>query len=212
MKILRAERSDQRERRRSVVPEKFQISCLYVLRLRSTRRENFRKVVPMKHRTFNALLVFLLLSVTVLSAMTPVPAQAAASGPSDPVEVAAFMDGLMAAEMSANHVPGAVVAVVKDGKVLFSKGYGYADLETRTPVDPEKTLFRPGSVSKLFVWTSVMQLVEQGKLSLEADVNQYLDFKIPATYPEPITLKTLLTHTPGFEDKGKDLFKLKPED
>ncbi|HEX2995380.1 MAG TPA: serine hydrolase domain-containing protein [Anaerolineales bacterium] len=121
------------------------------------------------------------------------------------------MDGVMAAKMSENHIPGAVVVVVKDGMVLLSKGYGYADLETRTPVDPEKTLFRPGSVSKLFVWTSVMQLVEQGKLDLDANVNDYLDFTIPDTFPEPITLKTLMTHTPGFEDKGEDLFVIKPE-
>src|SRR5574339_187316 len=110
---------------------------------------------------------------------------------------------LLAAQMTEKHVPGAVVVVVKDGRVFFSKGYGYADLEARAPVDPETTLFRPGSVSKLFVWTSVMQLVEQGKLSLDTDVNEYLDFAIPDTYPEPVTLKTLLTHTPGFEDKGE---------
>ncbi len=163
----------------------------------------------MKHSAFHTVLAFFLLVVVILSGVTP--ASAAGAGPSDPAEVEAFMDGLMAAEMSENHVPGAVVVVVKEDQVLFSKGYGYADLETRTPVDPEKTLFRPGSVSKLFVWTSVMQLVEQGKLALDADVNEYLDFKIPATYPEPITLKTLLSHTPGFEDKSEDLFALKPE-
>ncbi len=161
--------------------------------------------------TFHGILAFLLLAALVLSGVRPVSAQAAGGGPSDPAELEAFMDGLMTAEMNEKHVPGAVVLVVKDGDVLFAKGYGYADLEARTPVDPEKTLFRPGSVSKLFVWTSVMQLVEQGKLSLDADVNEYLDFTIPATYPEPITLKTLLTHTPGFEDRGEDLFKLKPE-
>lgn len=161
---------------------------------------------------FQAVLAFLLLSAMVLSGAAPVAAQAAGDGPSDPAELEAFMDGLMAASMNEKHVPGAVVVVVKDGQVLFAKGYGYADLEERLPVDPEMTLFRPGSVSKLFVWTSVMQLVEQGKLSLEADVNEYLDFEIPATYPEPITLKALLTHTPGFEDKGEDLFVLEPED
>ena len=165
----------------------------------------------MKQRTFHASIALFLFATVLLSALVPFPVQAAAAGPNDPAEVQAFMDGLMAAEMSQNHVPGAVVVVVKDGKVLLSKGYGYADLQTRTPVDPEKTLFRPGSVSKLFVWTSVMQLVEQGKLSLDADVNEYLDFKIPATYPEPITLKNLMSHTAGFEDKGEDLFMLKPE-
>ena len=156
----------------------------------------------------------LLLLASSLAGITPVSARPAENpaGPTDPIELEAFMDGLMASKMTDNHVPGAVVVVVKDGEVLLSKGYGYADLETRTPVDPQTTLFRPGSVSKLFVWTSVMQLVEQGKLSLDADVNEYLDFSIPATYPEPITLKTLLTHTPGFEDIGEDLFKLKPED
>jgi CubicO group peptidase (beta-lactamase class C family) len=117
----------------------------------------------------------------------------------------------MAAEMKDNHIPGAVVAVVKDGKLLFAQGYGYADLEKQVAVDPERTLFRPGSVSKLFTWTAVMQLVEQGKLALDADVNTYLDFTIPATYPQPITLKNLLTHTPGFEDKSEGLFILKPE-
>ena len=69
--------------------------------------------------------------------------------------------------------------MVKDGQVLLQKGYGYADVEKKMPVDPEQTLFRPGSVSKLFTWTAVMQLVERGKLDLDADVNQYLDFKIP---------------------------------
>ncbi len=78
---------------------------------------------------------------------------------------------------------GLTVAVVKDGQLFFAKGYGWADVERRVPVDAEETLFRPGSVSKLFTWTAVMQLVEQGKLDLDADVNTYLtQFKIPATY------------------------------
>ena len=67
-------------------------------------------------------------------------------------------------------------------------------------------MFRPGSTSKLFTWTAVMQLVEQGKLDLDRDVNDYLDFKIPEAFGKPITLKNLLTHTPGFEEQIKDLF------
>ena len=65
-------------------------------------------------------------------------------------------------------------------------------------------MFRPGSVSKLFTWTAVMQLKEQGKLDLDTDVNTYLKtFKIKDTYPgEPVTLRHILTHTPGFEDGG----------
>ncbi|GJG89190.1 FmtA-like protein [Gemmatimonadetes bacterium T265] len=115
------------------------------------------------------------------------------------------MDGVMAANLRDEHVAGATVAVVKDGALFFAKGYGYADVAKRTPVDPARTLFRIGSTSKLFTWTSVMQLVEQGKLDLDADVNRYLDFKIPATYPQPITLRHVMTHTAGFEEDGRDL-------
>jgi len=145
------------------------------------------------------------------STATAIPVEASPfhnpEDPADPVEVGAFLDGLIVSEMSAKYIPGAVVVVVKDGKVLYAKGYGYADLEMHKPVDPAITLFRPGSVTKLFVWTSVMQLVEQDALSLEADVNEYLDFEIPATYPEPITLKTLMSHTSGFEENDMGLFK-----
>ncbi|NIM90743.1 MAG: serine hydrolase [Candidatus Aminicenantes bacterium] len=122
-------------------------------------------------------------------------------GPTDPDELESFLDGIMAVHLESYHIAGATLSVVKDGKILLAKGYGYADIKNKKPVNPEKTLFRPGSVSKLFTWTAVMQLFEQGKLDLEADVNQYLkDFKIPDTYPEPITLTHLFTHTPGFED------------
>jgi CubicO group peptidase (beta-lactamase class C family) len=93
-----------------------------------------------------------------------------------------------------------------DGQVLFQKGYGYADVEEKKPVLPDQTLFRPGSISKLFTATAVMQLVEQGKLDLDRDVNDYLDFPIPKTYPEPVTLRQLLTHTGGFEETLKNLF------
>lgn len=124
-----------------------------------------------------------------------------AGGPTDLMELEAFMDGVVESQLKAYHIPGATVAVVKDGKIIFSKGYGYADVNKRKPVVANQTLFRVGSVSKLFIWTAVMQLAEQGRLDLDADINTYLkDFQIPATYPEPITLKDLMTHTPGFED------------
>ena len=102
-------------------------------------------------------------------------------------------------------VAGAVVAVVKNGEVIFAKGYGLADVEKHKPVDAERTMFRPGSVSKLFTWTAVMQLVEQGKVNLDHDVNEYLDFKIPARSDGPITLRNIMTHTPGFEEQIKSL-------
>lgn len=84
--------------------------------------------------------------------------------------------------MLKEHIPGAVFVLVKDGKIFFSKGYGYADLEQKIPVIPDKTLFRVGSISKLLTSTAVMQLAEQGKLKLDDDVNKYLNhFQIPNT-------------------------------
>jgi len=122
-------------------------------------------------------------------------------GPTDPTEMEKFMDVLFTQEMEDYHIAGAAVAVVKDGRLFFAKGYGYADIANKIPVDPEWTIFRTGSVGKVITWTAVMQLVEQGKLDLETDINNYLDFKIPDTYPQPITLKHLMTHTSGIEDR-----------
>jgi CubicO group peptidase (beta-lactamase class C family) len=126
---------------------------------------------------------------------------AAGVGPGDPREVEAFFDELLPRQLREEHVVGAAVAVVQDGRLLFAKGYGYADLERRRPVEAERTLFYPGSAGKLFTWTAVMQQVELGRLDLHADVNDYLDFRIPATYDRPITLAHLLTHTAGFAEE-----------
>jgi CubicO group peptidase (beta-lactamase class C family) len=126
-------------------------------------------------------------------------------------DVESFLDGLMPLELERADVAGAVVTVVKDGRVLFAKGYGYADAKSKRPVMPETTLFRPGSISKLFTWTAVMQQVEQGKLDLDRDVNDYLDFKIPATFPQPITLRHIMTHQAGFSETGKQLFTEDPK-
>lgn len=125
-------------------------------------------------------------------------------------DVGAFLDGIVPQQLARENIAGATVSVVKDGKLLFARGYGYSDVATKAPVSPEKTLFRPGSVSKLFTWTAVMQLHEQGKLDLDRDVNEYLDFKIPEAFGAPITMKHLLTHTPGFEEQVKDLFATEP--
>ena len=128
-----------------------------------------------------------------------VPSQG--EGPIDAAEMEAFMDNLFAHQMKENHIVGAAIAVIKDGKLFFAKGYGYADLANNIPVNPEQTIFHVGSVGKTFTWTAVMQLVEQGKLNLDTDVNAYLDFHIPDTYLQPITLKHLMTHTSGIEDR-----------
>lgn len=123
----------------------------------------------------------------------------------DKADVDVWLDGYMLAALRTADIPGAVVAIVKDGKILTARGFGYADRDKRTPVDPEKTLFRPGSVSKLFTWTALMQLVEAGKLDLDADINTYLDFRIPARDGKPVTLRQLMTHTGGFEDTPKGI-------
>ncbi len=171
----------------------------------------------MKNKNQSAVLykvhVLALLAVLLMSFAAPVAAGGdvsgkkmsaplnQAQGPSDAAEMEAFMDDLFARHMEENHIVGAAVAVVKDGQLFFAKGYGYADLENQIPVDAERTIFHVGSVGKTFTWTAVMQLVEQGKLDLGADVNDYLDFHIPDTYPQPITLKHLMTHTSGIEDR-----------
>ena len=165
----------------------------------------------MAARIWKISLALLLLSLMTFSAVAPALAARRLAGPTDPAELETFIDGLMAAQMEQNHVAGATISVVKDGKLFFAKGYGYADVENRVPVDPDTTLFNTGSVGKPFTWTAVMQLVEQGKLDLNADVNTYLDFKIPATYPEPITLIHLMTHTPGFEDRVYGIYASSPE-
>ena len=138
-------------------------------------------------------------------AVQPKPSPAPAPEPTK-TDFETFLEALIPSQLQNRDIAGAVVSVVKDGNVLFQKGYGYADVEAKRPVLPDQTLFRPGSISKLFTATAVMQLVEQGKLDLDRDVNDYLDFPIPKTYPEPITLRQLLTHRGGFEETLKNLF------
>jgi CubicO group peptidase (beta-lactamase class C family) len=136
-------------------------------------------------------------------AVTPMPNTVPALTKAD---LEPFLDGLIPLQLQNQNIAGAVVSVVKDGQLLLAKGYGYADFAARKPIVVEETLFRPGSISKLFTAIAVMQLVEQGKLDLDRDVNDYLDFEIPTTYPEPVTLRRLLTHTAGFEETVKNLF------
>ncbi len=139
-------------------------------------------------------------------------AVAAGKGPANltRADLEAFLDGYLPYALARGDIPGAVVVVVKDGQVLLQKGYGVSDLETGAPVDPDATLFRPGSVSKLFTWTAVMQLVEQGKLDLDADVNTYLDFKIPERDGKPVTLRNIMTHTTGMEEQIRGLIHADP--
>ncbi len=128
----------------------------------------------------------------------------ASSMPADPADgsaLEAFVDGAVRPLMKNHNSPAGVVSIVKNGRLLLAKGYGFQDVERRIPVDPARSLVRAGSISKLLTWVAVMQLVEQGKLDLHQDVNSYLrDFQIDAAFEEPITLRHIMTHTAGFED------------
>ncbi len=164
-----------------------------------------------------ALLLLLALVGPPLAGARPRPtmsAQTAASHPSAASlppqltveDLDAFLGGTVPYAISQANIAGASIAVVANGRLLFARGYGFADMKSRRPVVAERTLFRAGSVSKLFTWTAVMQLVQQGKLDLDRDINDYLDFKVPEPYGRPITLRDLMTHSAGFEDRVTDLF------
>jgi CubicO group peptidase (beta-lactamase class C family) len=135
----------------------------------------------------------------------------AADRPLTAEDLKPWLDGYMPYALHSADIAGAVVTVVKDGQVVAARGYGWADIARRTPVDPDLTLFRPGSVSKLVTWTAVMQQVEAGKLDLDADVNRYLDFEIAPRNGQPITLRQIMTHTAGFEEAIKDLITRDPK-
>ena len=143
-------------------------------------------------------------------------ASAVANDPSPPrdlnaTELQAFVDPYVAESMASAHVPGSVVVFVKDGTILYSRGYGTADLAQGTPVDPESTVFRLASVSKLLTATAVLQLADHHQVQLDTDVNRYLTrFQVPATHAQPVTLSTLLTHTAGFEDWATGRTALSP--
>jgi CubicO group peptidase (beta-lactamase class C family) len=125
-------------------------------------------------------------------------------------DVAAWLDGFLPYALKSGDIAGGVLSIVKDGKVLFQSGYGYADVDRKTPMDPERILTRIGSTSKLFTWTAVMQLVEQGKLDLHRNIDDYLDFKVSPRGGPPITLLDLMNHRGGFEEGLKDILTSDP--
>ena len=131
--------------------------------------------------------------------------------PLEATDLQAFFDGIFPLQLQRSDIAGASVLVMQDGKVLLQKGYGYANVKTKKPVDPATTIFRLASISKLFTWVSVMQLHEQGRLDLDTDVNQYLDFKIKPAFGKPVTLRNLMTHTGGFEEESRDVILTDPK-
>ena len=126
-------------------------------------------------------------------------------------DLEAFFDGIVPLQLERSDAAGATVLVRKDGKELVKKGYGFSDIAKKKPVDPDSTIFRLASISKLFTWVSVMQLVEQGKLDLDADVNKYLDFQIAPAFGKPVALRNLMTHTAGFEEEIRDILLTDPK-
>ena len=126
-------------------------------------------------------------------------------------DLQAFFDGIIPMQLERSDIAGASVLVMKDGNVLLQKGYGYADWKKKTPVDPVTTIFRLASISKLFTWVSIMQLEEQGRVNIDADINRYLDFKIRPAFGQPITLRNLMTHTGGFEEESRDIIIVNPK-
>jgi CubicO group peptidase (beta-lactamase class C family) len=116
-------------------------------------------------------------------------------------EMRSFADSFFPGKMDEYHIPGLAFIFVQEGEVIYSHAYGFANLEESIPLNNQSSIMRIASVSKSFVATAVMQLVERGELDLQEDINQYLrSFEIRSSYSRPVTLAHLLTHTAGFED------------
>ncbi|MDD1678959.1 MAG: serine hydrolase, partial [Methanomicrobiales archaeon] len=113
-----------------------------------------------------------------------------------------FADLFFETNLSKEHVPGAVFVLVRGQDLLLKKGYGFADLERRLPADPDKSVFRAGSDAKLLTSMAVLQASDSGLVDLNMDVATYLkSIRIKRRFPQPVTLRRLLTHTSGFEDR-----------
>jgi CubicO group peptidase (beta-lactamase class C family) len=119
----------------------------------------------------------------------------------DPAALAALVDSVMAAEMARDRIPGAAFVFVQGGRVVLQRGYGMADVARHRPVVPDSTIWRIGSISKVFTATAVMQLVDRGRIDLDAPVDRFVRrVSIPHTYPDAVTVRQLLNHTAGFDE------------
>ncbi|MGH1557141.1 serine hydrolase domain-containing protein [Caulobacter segnis] len=107
------------------------------------------------------------------AAIAPTPVLAAAAPLPGP-QLEAFVDGVVRRAMSRDHIAGVTLSVVQNGQVVLKKGYGFANLDQRKPVDPDKTLFRVASISKTFTWIALMNEIEAGRMRLDGPVNLYL--------------------------------------
>lgn len=132
-----------------------------------------------------------------------------------PAELEAFADGVVRQVMSTDRIAGASLVVVQDDRIVLEKGYGFADLERQRPVDARTTMFRIGSITKTFTWIALMNAVEAGQIGLDDPVNDRLppELRLPDDgFLDPIRIRHLMTHTPGFEDSVLGhLFEREPE-
>ncbi|MFC5137377.1 serine hydrolase [Actinomycetospora rhizophila] len=142
------------------------------------------------------------------STVAPTPPAPTATAALTREDLDAWLDGVVPAGLERAGIAGAAVTVVRDGQVLTSRGFGHADTAAGEPVDPARTLFRVGSVSKVFTAVAVLRLVEQGRIDLDADVRGYLDFPLPLRHEPPVTMRHLLTHSAGFEERIRGLVTL----
>jgi CubicO group peptidase (beta-lactamase class C family) len=119
----------------------------------------------------------------------------------DPRALEALLDSVIPRGMAAEHLPGAVFTLVQNGRVVFARGYGVSDVNAKRPVSPDSTVFRIGSITKVFTATAVAQLADRGRIGLDRDVNEYLKrLQVARTYAEPVTATHLLSHTAGFDE------------
>ena len=151
--------------------------------------------------------------ITVLLVNIFVPSSIFAKELLDKREIESFVDKYFQEKMEEHVIPGAVFAIVQNGELLYSKGYGYSDVENEIQVSPEETVFRIGSVSKIFTATGIMQLTEKGLIDLHTDSNEYNKlFQLDYKNGTPVTIHNLLTHTAGFDESGKMTIVLKQDD
>ena len=165
---------------------------------------NLKRIKP----TTCTLMTFLLILTPFLLVITiPSTATATETPTLTRKDVEPFLNGVIASQLKQHNIPGAAVSVVSGKEIIFSDGYGRPNVEIPKTTSPDDTIFRSGSVSKLFIWTAIAQLLDQGKLELDRDINAYLEeVTIPNSYKRPITIWNLMTHTSGFEEKGIHLY------
>ncbi len=167
---------------------------------------------------------FLLLAVCILYAPTDSELSAEAARSRTAAEFQRFFESRVPQKLRENGVAGAIVAIVDRDRALYTAGFGcarYPDSGVCTRVDPERTLFRAASISKLYTFTALMQLIQAGRVDLDADVNLYVErrepqsgeilFRVPDAFGQAVRVRDLFSHTPGFEDRAINLFTADPK-